>query len=418
MLEEPYREILPEWLAALAAARRRVPDASLPTLLELWRAKPDWHRLILPALGARGRWLAAQNPAWEFAAPVTNEEVMWLTGGREERTSVLQRLRRERPDRARELLASTWREEMPDDRFSFLGHFGAGLSLADEPFLETALDDSRKNVRGAAARLLARIPESRLVRRMVERVEPLLSFVPSREAGLLSLSRRQPARIDVTLPKVCDEAMLRDGVEQKSATQKIGERAFWLRQLLNAIPPSYWNVRWEASPTVLVEAASQSEWGEVLLESWTNATRTHRDAAWAEAIFAIDAKRQRLFKLLPAEQRETVVLDLLRTGSGLIPPDYAVLTLLHDCRHPWSPELVQAVLDLARGLKPGSDPHKAWLLRTLLRQAALRIPVDLIADTETGWATDTSDVEGWKPQIDTFIDLLRFRAEMYKEIAE
>src|SRR5689334_9964548 len=68
MLEGTHQGLLPEWLAALAAARRRAPDALLPDLLELGRAQADLRAAILPALGARGRWLAAQNPDWSYAS--------------------------------------------------------------------------------------------------------------------------------------------------------------------------------------------------------------------------------------------------------------------------------------------------------------------------------------------------------------
>ena len=97
------------------------------------------------------------------------------------------------------------------------------MSLDDETFLEAALDDRRKEVRGAAADLLARLPESALRRRALERALPLLKFKSNK------LRRKT---IEVTLPEACDKAMQRDGVEPKPGFRGVGEKAWWLQQML------------------------------------------------------------------------------------------------------------------------------------------------------------------------------------------
>ena len=51
----------------------------------------------------------------------------------------------------------------------FLSVLADGLSLADEPLLEAALDDRAAEVRSWAAYLLARLPGSALGQRMAER---------------------------------------------------------------------------------------------------------------------------------------------------------------------------------------------------------------------------------------------------------
>jgi len=57
-----YPELLPEWLTQVAATGKRAPEELLPPLLELGRMRQDLRQSILPVLGARGRWLAAQSP--------------------------------------------------------------------------------------------------------------------------------------------------------------------------------------------------------------------------------------------------------------------------------------------------------------------------------------------------------------------
>src|SRR5262249_42032067 len=156
---------------------------------------------ILPVLGARGRWLAAQNPNWNYTA-VDFDEALWGTGVRDQRLALLANLRRRDAARARDLLTATWEQESPKDRAHFLAALENGLSLEDEAFLESCLDDRRKEVRRAAADLLGRLPESALCQRMLERGRPLLTF---------KLNRLKRKVIEVTLPESCDKTMQRDG---------------------------------------------------------------------------------------------------------------------------------------------------------------------------------------------------------------
>ena len=173
ILQGQHRDLLPEWLSALGRANQRVAEEALPALLEFGRSHPDLRLLILPVLGHRGHWLAARNPAWHYAIG-ENEDVVWQTGSQGERLFLLQRLRSATPDRARDVLRSTWSEEPARQRAAYLQAFTAGLSLSDESFLEEALRDRSKEVRRLAVDLLARIPESRWTGRMLERASRVL----------------------------------------------------------------------------------------------------------------------------------------------------------------------------------------------------------------------------------------------------
>src|SRR5206468_2808474 len=111
----------------------------------------------------RGLWLARQNPEWGYAVGESMDEGRWETGRLDERMEVLREVRGKDPGRGRELLAGTWEKESPDDRPKLLPALTIGMSAGDEPFLDTVLDDGRKEVRKAAANLLSLLPESRLV---------------------------------------------------------------------------------------------------------------------------------------------------------------------------------------------------------------------------------------------------------------
>src|SRR5581483_8341699 len=110
MLAGTHLDVLPEWLRACAAAGRRVPHRLLPDLIEAARTSAPLRELILPVIGARGRWLMSENHDWQFAATDDEEstESIWQTGSRDLRLSLLRRLRAKEPGRARALVESTW----------------------------------------------------------------------------------------------------------------------------------------------------------------------------------------------------------------------------------------------------------------------------------------------------------------------
>ena len=119
MLEGEFSAVLPEWLAAMHKARKRVPEEHLPALLDHGIVELSLRRAIVDVIGQRGEWLAAQNPDWYYAIPRDNKD-LWETGSREERLLLLEHLRTTDPTKARELLATTWPQESAKDRVVFL----------------------------------------------------------------------------------------------------------------------------------------------------------------------------------------------------------------------------------------------------------------------------------------------------------
>ncbi len=67
-------ELVAEWLDLAARARLLVPPALLPDLLAHARTQPALQERALEVIGNRGRWLAARNPDWAFAAAIGDPE--------------------------------------------------------------------------------------------------------------------------------------------------------------------------------------------------------------------------------------------------------------------------------------------------------------------------------------------------------
>jgi hypothetical protein len=412
MLSGQHKEVLPEWLAAAATVSKRVPENCLPALLDLGQKQHDLRDAILPALGKRGRWLAAQNDDWSWAVGGDeDDETIWQTGSREARRLFLQRLRATSPNRARELVLSTWAEDTPEDRAAFLQTFQTGLSMADEPFLEECLDDRRKEVRSVAVDLLSRLPESRLCQRMIERVRPLLK-----------LKTGKKPQVEVTLPKECDKAMERDGIEPKPPSGT-GQKAWWMKQIISVVPPFMWCQTWSKTPTELAQiVANNKEWKLTLFEWWALAAQRHRDIQWAEGLLAYwSAPGGTPFKsswcgavleVLSTDQQECFFLNLLQSKRE--PLNDIHILLLRKCRHNWSAKFSRTVLDCLR-LSVAKAKRYDYHLREMLKESARCIPPALVNEAAQGWDTKSKEWDDWREAVGEFLAILQFRHDMLKE---
>jgi hypothetical protein len=437
MLGGNHHAVLPEWLAALAAAGRRAPDALLPELLDLGRAQPELRKAILAVLGARGRWLAAQNPDWSYAGAefsvlsfeLETEQLNtqhstlkteWETSARAARLALLTEIRKTIPALARDMLASTWASEKAGDRAAFLAAFETGLSMDDEPFLEAALDDRGREVRRAAAALLARLTDSRLAGRMLERARPLLAWAPAGKPRMLGLRPGQPSRLDITLPNECDKALIRDGVEARVPAHRknLGERAWWLLQIVSAIPPSAWSRAWRASPAELLQAAAAGEWKELLLEGWATAALAFHDAAWAEALLRADPTRTALLDALAPEQQDAFLIGLLRSERASL-HKHPALALLRRRRHAWSAELARAVLrSVGQYLRAANNSYDYQVQSALADDFALHMPPEMLDEIAAALAGHGSARERWQGPIDRLLITLQFRRDMLGELRD
>lgn len=434
MLGGRHRDALPEILLALAGMGRRVPPLLLPDLLKQGRQSKDLRAVILPVLGHQGRWLAAQNREWawadqrllETAAP---PEQVWAEGGREARLSALEQLRQADPARGLTLLQSTWAEENADSRAAFVLVLDTELSLADEPFLEAALDDRGKDVRRAAADRLARLPESGYARRMIARAAPLLTGKRSLLGGF---------SLEVALPNAYDKGMERDGIGEKSPDKAMGDKAWWLCQIVGAIPPDYWTQTWRRRPEEITEAADKTEWAAVLRRGWEMAVRRRPDADWLSALLHGGPDRPDSYRRqqalqpalaeLPAVGLERLILEKLRPQKHLFGVDasiplhdaHPVLTLLQSHIHPWSAELARAVIGSLRqrSVQGMGKDQTAWHILRLLPTFACRVPSTLSQEMSEGWPALPEVQRHWETPIHEFVTTLQFRHDLLHDIAK
>ena len=280
MLGGEHPDLLAEWLTAAVARSRRVPPRLLPALLDRVRrvspSDPDLRRLSAEAGGARARWLARLNPDWTFVTALTESgDDTWRLGGKSQRRGYLAALRARDPAAARELITQSWAAAGPE-RVMFLSVLAnQGLSLADEPLLEAALDERDAEVRGWAAHLLARLPGSALGQRMARRA-----------AGCLRIDRGvHGARLIVTPPAGCDAAMRRDGVTSRrgGGPAEMDGRTHLLHEVLARTPLRTWTGQFGRTAEQIL-AVPSGAWAPVLFTGWSRAAMAQRDQDWMTAL--------------------------------------------------------------------------------------------------------------------------------------
>lgn len=409
LLQGEFEPILPEFLALAAAKKVIAPPELVPALLGI--GKKELREPVLALVGERGRWLAGYNPVWAYAlAPV--DESAWETGTTEERTRLLERLRTSNPARARALVQDTWKQDSPETRAVFLSTFLAGLSMEDEPFIETCLDDKRKEVREAAQYLLINLPQSRLVARMLARLEPLVQ-IKSKFLGGDTLT--------VTLPEGLDPAMKRDGITGHSWRTGMGPKSTLLAELISFVPTELWSQKWNRTPEKLLQAALASEEKQALLLGWQVAIGRCGDSAWVAALAEIAVKHPEGRKIiseggwggvsrhLPMEKLEGLAQSSISPLINEINDKHPLFDLLESYPHPWSEKLTRLVLGSVR--RQAGSYH--WRLMRSLPTFALRMPVSLADEFSTGWP---EKLAGWDTWVDQLIGILRFRKEMMEAL--
>ncbi len=359
-----------ELLALLAARAQRLPEAWLPTALDLGRRSMALRGPVAAVLGARGAWLAAQRDDWHWAlgSGAVDDEQRWTDGTLEQRVDLLRRQRAHAPAAARTRLAAALPELPASERAELLATLAVGLCGDDEALLESALSDRSREVRQAAAALLLRLPASAFVERAIARIEPLLRQEPAGRGGRWVIE--PPADVGALDPP-------------RPKHESLGDRAWWLYQAARQLPLVWWVQRTGLEAAALIRWADAGDWAEALHRAWRDVLRCAPEPAWCSAFVrawprgAGRDERTQVLALLPLAEREehwrlTLERDglsdalLAQLGPGCPPSQHLSATL--------SRELVAALPQ--RGVaRPLSQD---WPLREALPEIAALLHPDVL----------------------------------------
>lgn len=423
MMRGEHAELIPEWSRLALDARRQLPPQFVPLVLK--HLKPSDVTGLGDLLGATGQWLAGMNPEWKVTATVdAPSHERWLSGTFEERRAELLAQRKQDPAQAREWLQETWAKDPPEEREAFLSSFATGLSLADESFLEAALDDKRKPVRQAAVQLLASLPESQLSRRHGSRLEKFISA--EEKKGLLAKLGKPKLKVTIALPEAIDKATQRDGVDAKPpAHRKIGERAFWLSQMVALGPLSYWTTRFQCDAAMFVAGVMDTDYAAELLSALSEAARRHPERDWLLALTDawlatadVYVRAQTIAEMMqsaPNDVRESVLtaqlskLDSLRDSQ-------VILTLLQTVQFGYGPALTRLAIGhlktiAARQASSYQQP------RNLFDSVGYYCDVPTASALLPAVLESLDAQSSWRNAMEQLNDIVEFRAAMRREIS-
>ncbi len=400
--------LLPEFLDRLAAAGQRAPDDLLPYALEHGAKIPRLRPQLLPIVGERGRWLAALNPAWRYAA-VDPADPRSLRGAWEAdpggRAPLAVYMRQRDPAAARRLIESTWQAEPDTARRALLGALETGLSMADEPFLERALDDRDALTRRKAADLLAALPDSRLVGRITAAAGDILILKDG------SLAPHFPGPVSDALAR--DGAPRTENDARPGAPRSPTEWSRLLSSTVGVIPPAHWAARFGLEPAALVKAALAGKWPRTLLSALATAALRRRDMGWIDALFAADGYSERVGLLLGALEPADCYARLAeRLLAG---DDAAVVVFLRRWPGPWDEPSARQLIDFLAGHAAiAPDTRHGPTLRFLSRQFAQRCPPSL-ADHAADAAARAAG-RAWEAALSQLAASLRLRHQLVEAV--
>lgn len=384
-------DLLDEWFAA--AARFRAPNDLVVDLLDRSLVVGEAHRAAMLRLaGARGRWVAAQNPRWAaLVVPAPSDDDVWHHGTPAPRRRWFENLRDHDPAAATALLTGTWSSENAATRLSLLEVLTCGLGPYDEPLLETALGDRSGRVRETAVRLLRRLPDSGFGRRMAQRVHDWTRF--------------DGATLTITVPEPLDASAVRDGLGLPAPGPALPTvAANVVRSLAASAPMAAWCPP-GATPDAVLAAAVADEFDAALRSGWNIAAAYHRNAEWAAALLRRDGTvGAYVAGSIPAG---TLVAHLRAApGRDLLDPD-----LLGALPAPWPVDLAEKVL---AALYTAAAP-KSREFRALTDLLAHRAPFEL-AELCAEAATRTDDIDRLH-RFSSAADILNQRRTLHEELS-
>jgi hypothetical protein len=309
------------------------------------------------------------------------------------------------PERGRQLLERSWKSETASLRNTFIKVLEIGLSMADEPFLETALDDRDASVRRRAVELLTRLPESRLCRRMETNTEKLLIWAP-----------RQKHKILLVFPREISAELMRDGVLRRDGKVTPQVRSNQLVEMVSAVPLDRWSRRWSASVDEIVAAVRTSRWPRTLTRGLALAVDRQRNAEWAAALLKHDEygpNTIKLIHLLPVRQLEA----LMRSASAstkTLSKDSLLVKLVRKWPHPWTETMTHIWIEqLADYLKHDIDANAPEsTIRFTFKPFARQCPPGLTDFVVETLLQSTNPNSVWHTPVQELISILTFRWSM------
>lgn len=418
-------KIIEEWLSFCVRANQRVPEEFITRLLELGKNWPFKH-LLEKAGGERFYWLLSLNKDWRGAyshpdySNVENLIELFETGSNSERATALRAIR-EHHTQATSAVLTGFEKESIENKTAILKMLGINLGTGDEAFLEEiALKDRRKEIRNMAAAHLILIPDSRLQKRMIARVDQYVNY----KIGFL-----QKGKFVVTLPEALKDDDIADGVQETlTIDSRLGQKATWLCQMLSLVPPQHLRERFSITSTDMLKAAlDHPDWSLLLTLAFMASAARFGDKDMMQAIIACrdihltDSQAGLvLLKALPENLLENLVLTRLPSWSqerNSAAPRLDIWYYLEQVDFNWSARFSQDILKFIIKESREKVPVFGHTFYSNAATFALRMHVSAGTMLEqVDLTADQTDIYR-RNALERMVDTLRMRYEIYQSFS-
>jgi len=300
IIEEESIPLIKFWLHHCYERQLIVKPDYVPVLLQTGAQQKKLQLIIAACCGKRGEWLGSFNTAWNFSSTQTGEE-LWQTGTFEQRKEILKQVRDTDPAKAMDWVQQTWAQEDANTKTALLEILSENTSGVDIAFLEGLASEKGKKVKEAAIKLLKKIPGSAIVLMYEKLLKESVTI--KKEKSLLGMMKK--TALQCRLPESTDEAIYKSGIDKLSNRKELTDDEFIILQLVQSVPPSFWEKHLEMDPEQIIGLFQKDTTGNKLIPELVNSIVGFKDKRWAlnfmqySDLFYID-----IIPLLPARQQE------------------------------------------------------------------------------------------------------------------
>ena len=420
ILKGVYGDLLSEFIIHLVKNKKLIPLDYIPDLLDQSLTNKEIWEVLKTAIGQRGYWLIEQNPNWQPLSYQPDLSI-WEIGTKEQRLQLLFYIREQNPDEAIPLIQSTWDQDDLISKAQFVQALEKSASQADEVFLEECLNNSRKEIRKPAAKILAGIQESQLCKRFFDQTISLMEYHPT------TTSKKE--NLIIKLPEELTDDMIRDGIDPSSKWFLGGAKASRLGQMIAVIPPHFWEQHFEKNTREVLQLFVKSDWSELILQAVTESAVLHKNLNWAEEILIYWMENFQneswqyfnpisLFNIITPSVFNKIALLHINEKNSLVDEESPLSILLSNINLPWKNDLSIAFINAMQSWIAGETSHywSGWHLRPILKKAAMYTNPELFDQLAKGWSAHSYAWNSWEKEVDSFLSVLKFRKDMIQEL--
>lgn len=393
ILEEQSHSLLVFWLQQCNDKNQIVTPELVPLLFEIAAGQKKIRSLVTECCGKRGEWLSDLNPDWQFHVRENDEDV-WQNGTSELRRKVLAKLRETDPAKAREWLKQTWSAENANTKAELLKQLETNASADDLEWLETLKEEKSQKVRDVALNLLKQIPGSSIVTAYWNVLQK--SVVLKKEKALLGMMSK--TSIQIQLSEV-DESIFKSGVEKLSNTKEFTDAEFIVYQLMQSIPPKYWETYFDNSPENIINYFKKEKSTQKYLPAFILAIAGFKSYDWALAFFqSSDVFDSSLIELLTEKEQDKFSIQYFEKD-----PD-TIISTAKGRETEWSD-------DLARKIFKHASKNLYQYNRSFYNECIRLIPGSILVDLEKFSPAEIHLQSSWSNMSEYIIKLVTLKQQ-------